>query len=87
MMQFIHLKQEQLNHRQSDFALYTLGIVTLGILACIVAAVAYLIFPFIYLVDEAAARSYREVLDTQFYRVTHFFTQYVPAFLSEEENR
>lgn len=76
---FIHLNKIQLAKRKSSFILYFLGIMTLGVAACVVSAIAYVTLPFIWLANREKGRKFHQALSLNFKRVSHLFSTYIPA--------
>jgi hypothetical protein len=78
----IHLTKQQLilrkGSRMARLA-YVLGVLTLGVPACIVSLVAYSLFPFIVVCSKQAGKKYRGYLDPNIKRIPHLFKEYIPA--------
>lgn len=78
---FIYLKRDQLKHRKAAFFTYFVGVMTLGVAACIVSLLGYLAIPFVYLIRKRATKPFKASLDRHFRRLGHLFTEYLPALV------
>lgn len=83
---FVHLDRRQLATRKSSFIIYFLGILTLGVAACVVSAVAYVTVPFVWLVNREKGRKFNAALSLNFKRVGHLFGTYVPALFTSSDS-
>jgi|GEM_PF-2794242 len=79
----VHLTRAQLVNRNDSFLLYVIGVLTLGVAACVVSLVAYPLwipFRFVDMVfGSNIARRYHLALGPNVYRIPHLFFVYLPA--------
>lgn len=81
-LDFVHLNKIQLSKRKSSFILYFLGVMTLGVAACAISAVAYVTLPFVWLANRERGHRYHLALSLNFKRLGHLFSAYVPALFT-----
>lgn len=74
----VHLDKEQIRKRRDCGFTYFLGVMTLGIAMSIISVFGYIFIP-CTLCSKKKSRSYKRWLDTNFKRVGHLFTTYLPA--------
>ncbi len=75
----VYLTKQQLVARKKFHLTYIIGVLTLGVVACVASLVAYSLFPLIALFSRKKGKQYRANLNAPFKRVGHLFSFYIPA--------
>jgi hypothetical protein len=76
----VHLKKTQLVHRKDFSLVYVIGVLTLGVVACLISLIAYFILLPIFILGGAQVKKdINAILLPNVKRPRHLFYEYIPA--------
>ncbi|MCE5319067.1 MAG: hypothetical protein LLG04_17110, partial [Parachlamydia sp.] len=75
----VHLTKQQLIVRKQFGLSYGIGVLTLGVAACLISLFAAILLPGVSLINKKACRKYRAIIKPHIWRVGHLFHTYLPA--------